>query len=100
MFGVGFPVCYCTRPNLIKPVSTKNVLSTEKYCLTETGYQLKLLYIVVTGGPLNFCLAKTFFKQFWGLKELYEGILMYMSHIFWEIFNSQNGRQLGGICHV
>ena len=23
----------------IKPVSTKNLLSTEKYCLAETGYQ-------------------------------------------------------------
>ena len=38
----------------------RNLLSTEKCCLAETGYLPKLcsVYIVVTGTQLGFCLAK------------------------------------------
>ena len=58
-------------PSFIKPVSTKNLPSTEKYCLTQTSYSLSLH--VVNGAPLNFyfkiylsssifCLPNSFMK--------------------------------------
>ena len=40
----------------------QKLLGTEKYCLTETGYQphwLHCTYIVGTGAPLYFCCTKT-----------------------------------------
>ena len=40
-----------------------NLLSTKKYCLAETGHQLKLhkFDIVMTGAPLIFVVAQIFF---------------------------------------
>ena len=49
---------YDTRP--------KTLLSTEKNCLTEEGYQQKWHYVYNsgTGVPLKFCLAKKFVEQY------------------------------------
>ncbi len=45
-------------------MSPKNLLSTEKFSLFETGNRPKLhkVYIVLTGSQLIFCLAKKFAK--------------------------------------
>ena len=57
----------------IKPVSTKNLLSTEKYCLAETGYQPKLheVYIVVIWCPTRFLLSKEICQAVFLLKSLF-----------------------------
>ena len=51
------------------------MLSTEKFCFTEIGYQPKIhyIYIVVTGAPINFCLAIDNFQAVLSaLKQLFE----------------------------
>ena len=46
-----------------------NLLSTEINFVIQTDYQpkLHLVYIVVTGATLNFCLAKKLIKQYFFL---------------------------------
>ena len=44
-------------------VSTKNMIITEKYCLTEIGYQPKLYDMNVTGVQLNFFITASFRGQ-------------------------------------
>ena len=61
-------------PNFEKPVST------EKLCLVETGHQPKFrkVYIIATGAPLTFCLAKLFVKHSFMDSFMKLGPCMYM----------------------
>ncbi len=47
------------RAQFHKTCKHKILLSTDKLCLAETGYQQTFhkVYIVVTGAPLTFCLV-------------------------------------------
>ena len=54
-----------SRAQFYKACKHNNLLSTQRYCLAESGYQpkLHLACIVVAGARLNFSLAKTFVKH-------------------------------------
>ena len=56
------------------------MLSTEKSCFAETGYQTKFhkVYIVATGTRLIFCSAKKFAKQYFLLNSLLKCLLATM----------------------